>query len=331
MSNQLSEERQDPDPDPSFGAGVRDQNALDPKEYEAVMGNPVDEGRCVICGGPGDSDTYYCKQCAVQEKDRDGCPKIVNLGNSIDEGEAAAVVEIPDDDLHFMVNPLLNVKVEFNEKRDEKVLYFCDECGKSFKSKKGYSNHSHDKNRERIKCSECGADFAGPSSLYLHVRNIHGKVKYPCDRCEYKATSKQGLERHVQSLHLKAKFYCEQCDAVLSSRGYLLKHIKAVHDKKKYICDLCPDKEYTFYCSLKKHKDAVHAGVYHMCDICGHKSSTKSHLKTHMKVHRNIITDNAPTSAAEVQESVNENEEDDQWLNTDSSLSMSISTSIENK
>jgi PHD finger-like domain-containing protein 5A len=37
-------------------------------------------GRCVICGGPGISDAYYCKECTVQEKDRDGCPKIVNLG-----------------------------------------------------------------------------------------------------------------------------------------------------------------------------------------------------------------------------------------------------------
>eukprot|EP00794_Sanderia_malayensis_P008736 gene8736-9669_t len=40
------------------------------------------QGRCVICGGPGVSDAYYCKGCTVQEKDRDGCPKIVNLGSS---------------------------------------------------------------------------------------------------------------------------------------------------------------------------------------------------------------------------------------------------------
>ena len=40
------------------------------------------EGRCVICGGPGISDAYYCKECTQQEKDRDGCPKIVNLGSS---------------------------------------------------------------------------------------------------------------------------------------------------------------------------------------------------------------------------------------------------------
>ena len=40
------------------------------------------EGRCVICGGPGISDAYFCRECCQQEKDRDGCPKIVNLGSS---------------------------------------------------------------------------------------------------------------------------------------------------------------------------------------------------------------------------------------------------------
>lgn len=28
------------------------------------------------------SDAYYCYECTVLEKDRDGCPKIVNLGSS---------------------------------------------------------------------------------------------------------------------------------------------------------------------------------------------------------------------------------------------------------
>ena len=27
------------------------------------------QGRCVICGGPGVSDAYYCRECTVQEKD----------------------------------------------------------------------------------------------------------------------------------------------------------------------------------------------------------------------------------------------------------------------
>lgn len=40
------------------------------------------QGHCVICGGPGASDTYYCKECTIHEKDRDGCPQTVNLGSS---------------------------------------------------------------------------------------------------------------------------------------------------------------------------------------------------------------------------------------------------------
>ncbi|OLY78094.1 PHD finger-like domain-containing protein 5A [Smittium mucronatum] len=40
------------------------------------------QGRCIVCGGKGVSDAYYCAECVVQEKDRDGCPKIVNLGQS---------------------------------------------------------------------------------------------------------------------------------------------------------------------------------------------------------------------------------------------------------
>ena len=40
------------------------------------------QGRCVICGGHGIADAYYCKECTMQEKDRDGCPKIVNLGSA---------------------------------------------------------------------------------------------------------------------------------------------------------------------------------------------------------------------------------------------------------
>ena len=42
----------------------------------------TNQGRCVICGGPGIADAYYCKGCTTTEKDRDGCPKIINLGSA---------------------------------------------------------------------------------------------------------------------------------------------------------------------------------------------------------------------------------------------------------
>ncbi|MCO5594464.1 hypothetical protein L7F22_048494 [Adiantum nelumboides] len=38
--------------------------------------------RCIVCGSPGIADAYYCTECTRLEKDRDGCPKVVNLGAS---------------------------------------------------------------------------------------------------------------------------------------------------------------------------------------------------------------------------------------------------------
>jgi PHD finger-like domain-containing protein 5A len=38
------------------------------------------QNKCVVCGGEGISDAFYCFECTRLEKDRDGCPKIINLG-----------------------------------------------------------------------------------------------------------------------------------------------------------------------------------------------------------------------------------------------------------
>lgn len=40
-------------------------------------------GRCILCSGPGFSDAYYCRECTQQEKDRDGCPKLINLSSAV--------------------------------------------------------------------------------------------------------------------------------------------------------------------------------------------------------------------------------------------------------
>lgn len=40
------------------------------------------EGRCCVCGLPGETDAYYCYECVQQEKDRDGCPYIINVGQA---------------------------------------------------------------------------------------------------------------------------------------------------------------------------------------------------------------------------------------------------------
>uniref|UniRef100_A0A6U4SPQ9 PHF5-like protein n=1 Tax=Hemiselmis andersenii TaxID=464988 RepID=A0A6U4SPQ9_HEMAN len=40
------------------------------------------EGRCIVCGEAGTAEAFYCRECTVLEKDRDGCPKTINLGSA---------------------------------------------------------------------------------------------------------------------------------------------------------------------------------------------------------------------------------------------------------
>ncbi|KAL2753474.1 hypothetical protein ACRALDRAFT_2049086 [Sodiomyces alcalophilus JCM 7366] len=51
------------------------------------------QNKCVVCGGEGISDAFYCFECTRLEKDRDGCPKIINLGKKDkSDGELLATV-----------------------------------------------------------------------------------------------------------------------------------------------------------------------------------------------------------------------------------------------
>lgn len=47
---------------------------------ECAFGNQA--GKCILCGAPGISDAFYCYGCTRLEKDRDGCPNILNVGSS---------------------------------------------------------------------------------------------------------------------------------------------------------------------------------------------------------------------------------------------------------
>lgn len=37
------------------------------------------EGRCIMCGNTRTTEVaYYCQYCSALEKDRDGCPRVLN-------------------------------------------------------------------------------------------------------------------------------------------------------------------------------------------------------------------------------------------------------------
>ena len=39
-------------------------------------------GRCLVTGEIGVADAYYCSECVALGRNRDGCPKVINLSQS---------------------------------------------------------------------------------------------------------------------------------------------------------------------------------------------------------------------------------------------------------
>lgn len=35
--------------------------------------------RCIVCAGPATHKAYYCHECVLLGRDRDGCPRVVNV------------------------------------------------------------------------------------------------------------------------------------------------------------------------------------------------------------------------------------------------------------
>lgn len=53
---------------------------------DACVAGPL-ASRCILCGThlgdkPDKAQAYYCLECVVQDKHREGCPRITNIGSS---------------------------------------------------------------------------------------------------------------------------------------------------------------------------------------------------------------------------------------------------------
>lgn len=41
---------------------------------------PQNDGKCIVCGSnKAEQPAYYCSYCVALEKDRDGCPKVMQM------------------------------------------------------------------------------------------------------------------------------------------------------------------------------------------------------------------------------------------------------------
>uniref|UniRef100_A0A1A9W6D0 C2H2-type domain-containing protein n=1 Tax=Glossina brevipalpis TaxID=37001 RepID=A0A1A9W6D0_9MUSC len=107
----------------------------------------------------------------------------------------------------------------------------------------------------RIKCLDCGKDFAKICYLTQHHKSSHfGEYPYRCQKCgkRYKLEEdfKEHLPRHDEG---DKPHKCEQCPKQFHHKTDLRRHIEAIHTGyKKYICGVC-EKSFCRKDHLRKH------------------------------------------------------------------------------
>ena len=161
----------------------------------------------------------------------------------------------------------------------------CDECGKSFMTKKNLKRHKNCHLSGKFTCLMCFSKFSSQKILEDHKKGIHGKSlasreAFICDVCGKNFSAKRTLQEH-KKLYLGQDFKYKECSSSFKTESSLKQHQINVHTKENYLCEQCP-KTFTCKANLKQHVKTHNVGDNSMkCDYCESTFSSKSKLKHH--------------------------------------------------
>ena len=170
----------------------------------------------------------------------------------------------------------------------------CEACNESFNTRSEFKEHVkrvHER-RKTQSCNVCSKTFM-PSSLYLHLRNVHKSSTFKCKICEKVFSSKNYLKDHIDEIHRMAEKYfkCSQCDKSFFKNSQLKDHQRIVHNKRlTYNCTECQKMFHSFR-KYNDHKIIKHTEEWKdkiICMSCERIFLSKAQLTFHDRTIHNL-------------------------------------------
>ena len=194
-------------------------------------------------------------------------------------------------------------KIDMSKKRRQKFssnnikkgsfdLFYCDLCGKGFKTHK-YAKCHREEVHSDVKphqCVICGKGFRKNYYLKLHMMTHTGNRRYKCKECGHGFIKRHRLEMHME-IHMEKKPHaCHRCNKCFSLEQNLKSHIALVHSTNlsSHSCPICK-KMYTYAATLKEHLLTHSDEGSFLCNKCGKAFKSKFSLNSHLlNIHAGI-------------------------------------------
>ncbi|XP_055532991.1 zinc finger protein 675-like [Wyeomyia smithii] len=187
----------------------------------------------------------------------------------------------------------LHVHLNLHKTPEERVVYECLACKKTYDTPGGLSAHKKNVHvnpqapRVSHVCEICANRFATSSGLKEHMLTIHQpreKGLMQCPECFKWLMNSRCLKVHMQ-LHSKEDLHCGQCNYLTKKQSLLRRHMITHHQEERpFYCEKCG--------STFKHKRAltVHIGIKHgiekhnyKCNFCDRTFASSTNFYTHRK------------------------------------------------
>lgn len=205
----------------------------------------------------------------------------------------------------------------------------CDACGRDFSELKTLRAHlkrkhaklqpshrsvfgniknikSDTREKQLLKCQECGMLFALKSRFVLHMRKHTREKSFTCPTCNKTFFEKKALQRHLKkhkkseleihlSTHSKnaekkdsqftpSKYKCEECGKFYSSLYGMKLHRLTHVQERLFVCQWC-GQSFKTHEYLRMHERNHTALRSHKCTRCGKGFKNKNRLLIHTRIH----------------------------------------------
>ncbi|XP_026729197.1 zinc finger protein 225-like [Trichoplusia ni] len=136
--------------------------------------------------------------------------------------------------------------------------FVCDVCGKSFRLRCAYHNHSLRHRKDfPFKCQFCPYRGKYSELLKNHMRTHTGDYRYMCTECPARFLFKSNLNKHMLK-HKEPQFKCDACKRAFHTKLMLQRHFDSDHlGIKNHVCNLC-GKAFGYRNAMMKHQRHVH-------------------------------------------------------------------------